>query len=170
MYTYMLFYLLPILFWIYAIERITMRKQWKYYHFKSLIAHYPYILWTILRTKKVTKKRLMIIFTEEFLLLVGAIIFFFSYSPFPLLILIWGFIFRLLVNIIQACLLRSYVPGLITSLFTFPYYIIWANNLIDDFSVIVNMSTAVCGIIFIMLNQYFLYYHKTLLENGYAKK
>lgn len=112
----------------------------------------------------------MIVFTEEFLLLVGAIIFFFSDSPFPLLILIWGFIFRLLVNIIQACLLRSYVPGLITSLFTFPYYIIWANNLIDDFSFLVNISTAVCGIIFIMLNQCFLYYHKTLLENGYAKK
>lgn len=152
MFTPLLFMLLPFVFLIHDAEEIAMRKNWMDRNADMVMLRFPWTKLMLSHLRTQSTRGFCLIVSEEFLLIVLGVACMIYVSSLPIAALMWGFILHLFVHIAQAILLRSYVPGLTTSIVLLPYAVLSARVLTLEFSAFTNLLLAVIGIFIVALN------------------
>ncbi len=152
MFTVLLYILLPLVFLIHDLEEIVMRKRSMSHIVRFVSGKFPRMAPIVRHLQDISTKNFIIIVIEEFLLIILALVVFLYDIPYPLLALFWGFAIHLLVHIVQAILIRRYVPGLITSLLFLPYCYFGVVHIIQRYSFEMNMLLALTGFTIVVFN------------------
>ena len=152
MFTPLLFMLLPLVFLIHDAEEIAVRRRWMDRNADEVMLRFPWTKPMLSHLKAQSTRGFCLIVTEEFLLLVLGVVCMIYLSALLIAALMWGFILHLFVHIGQGILLRSYVPGLITSIILLPYSLLGIRVLTLEFSTLTNLILAVTGILIVALN------------------
>lgn len=99
-----------------------------------------------------------IIVAEELLLILLAVVCaIYGPTKAPLCALTWGFCIHLVVHIGQAVTVKSYVPGLITSLLLTPYIILAITDLLQQYSWQENLLLVSAGMLIVFANLFALH-------------
>ena len=152
MLTHFIFILTPFLFLIHDLEEIFTQKYWMKANAERIMTRFPKLHVIVMALKEISIAGFCVIVIEEFLLLsVATILFMYGYKQL-LFLLFWGFSLHLIIHIIQAVALKSYVPGVVTSICMIPVVIIGVRSMILHFSVIENTALAVSGLALVALN------------------
>lgn len=152
MFTPLLFMLLPLAFLIHDAEEVAMRRSWMDRHADKVMLCFPWTKPMLKHLKAQSSRGFCFVVAEELLLIALSVVCMIYISPLPIAALMWGFILHLFMHIAQAILLRSYVPGLTTSIILLPYAVLSARVLTLEFSAFTNLLLAVIGIFIVALN------------------
>lgn len=149
---------MPFLFLIHDLEEIFTYKYWMKKNAEHIITRFPKLHLIIKVLKEISIARFCVIAIEEFLLLsIATILFVYGYKQL-LFLLFWGFSLHLIVHIIQAAVLKSYVPGVVTSICMMPVLIMGMRSMILYFSVMENIVLAVSGLALVVLNLFLMHW------------
>lgn len=152
MFTPLLFMLLPLIFLIHDAEEIVIRRNWMDRNADTVMLRLPWAKPMLTHLKAQSTRGFCLIGAEEFLLIVLGVACMIYASSLPIAALMWGFIMHLFVHIAQAILLRSYVPGLTTSIVMLPYAVLSVRVLTLEFSAFTNLMLALAGSFIVALN------------------
>ena len=115
---------LPLVFVIHDAEEIIFCHRWMQRHRNRLEQRFPSAKGIIAHLAKLTPKAFAIAAAEELLVLLAATAYVLVDAPYCKELWMAVFIVfatHLIVHLVQACAVRSYVPGLATSLILLPY-------------------------------------------------
>lgn len=152
MFTPLLFMLLPIVFLIHDAEEIVVRRNWMDKNTDIVMLRFPWAKPMLTHLKAQSTRGFCSVVAEEFLLIALGVLCMIYVSSLPIAALMWGFILHLFVHIGQATLLRSYVPGLTTSIILLPYTVLAVRVLTLEFSAFTNLMLALAGILNVAFN------------------
>ena len=151
----------PPAFILHELEELMVQHRWMAAHRTSLIEGFPSMRSLIGRLSTLGTRAFSIAALEELVLLLLATAWMLVQGPLALQIwsaLFMAFSFHLLVHIGVALVLRSYVPGLATSVLLLPFaaYGVWSIWLV--MSAWEMVLWAVSGIVFMWFNLYVAHY------------
>ncbi|MGN1376485.1 MAG: HXXEE domain-containing protein [Prevotella sp.] len=149
---------LPLAFVIHDAEEIIMQHRWMIKHRKMLERRFPRLKLLIEHLSQLDTKSFAIAALEELVVLLCVTAYVFVHGIYATEIwiaLFMAFSLHLLIHIVQAIVVKGYVPGLVTSVVLLPYitYGIWSIGLIMD--VITVFVLSVTGLLLVAANLYF---------------
>ena len=124
---------LPLAFIVHDVEEVVFINGWMLRHRSGLVQRFPRMILLVDRLGGLGTKGFAVAAAEELLIILLATVYVLVQGPYAREI--WAALFiafsvHLLVHIVQALVVRSYVPGLATSILLLPYafygiYSIW---------------------------------------------
>ena len=114
----------PFAFIIHDAEEIFVQHQWVLTHKDGLIRRFPKAKHIVHHLSGLTTKAFTIAVIEEFVLLIFATVYAIARGPFGAelwIALFMAFAIHFFVHIVQWLVIRSYTPGLATSIMMLPY-------------------------------------------------
>lgn len=152
---------LPFAFIIHDLEEIFLLDKWMLRKRDGVAARFPKAAPLLDRLKGIGTRGFAIAAAEELLVLLLVTAYVLAQCPYAREI--WTAVFlafsiQLLVHVVQAVLVRGYVPGLVTSILLLPYagYGIYSIHLVMNWLQILLLGLA--GILFLILNLKFAHW------------
>ncbi len=155
-------YLLFILaFIIHDGEEIAMEHKWLLAHGDALCEKHPKLRRMLNHLRQMNAKAFAIAVLEELILLVAITVYVIWGGPYA--IELWTAVFiafsiHLIVHIGQSIVVRSYVPGLLTSILLLPFSYLGMQSICNTFSSIQLLLWGVIGLIIIAANLAFAHW------------
>ena len=140
----------PVLFFLHGLEEIVMAKRWLERHREKLLTRFPRFGVVIRHLLKLDTLAFAIAAAEEFVVLLiatAAII-----ADIPYSILVMAFALHLIIHVAQVFLIRSYVPGIVTSMLSLPYILYAGNMIVHTYHAIPLIAATLGGIAFMTGN------------------
>ena len=146
---------LPLAFLLHDLEEIAVQHKWMTTHSPALLHRFPRLRPLLEHLQLMDTTSFAVAVAEEFIVLTVITAYVFVQGPYALFIwtaLFMAFSFHLLIHLIQAILLKGYVPGLVSSLLLLPYiaYGIWSILLV--ISVWTLLPLTIIGLLAVMAN------------------
>lgn len=124
---------LPLAFIVHDVEEVVFINGWMLRHRSGLVQRFPKMESPLDRLSGLDARGIAIAAAEELLIILLATVYVLVQGPYAREIwvaLFIAFSVHLLVQLVQAAVIRSYVPGLVTSVILLPYafyglYSIW---------------------------------------------
>lgn len=155
-------YLLFILaFIIHDGEEIAMEHKWLLAHGDALCEKHPKLRRMLNHLRQMNAKAFAIAVLEELILLVAITVYVIWGGPYA--IELWTAVFiafsiHLIVHIGQSIVVKSYVPGLLTSILLLPFSFLGMQSICNTFSSIQLLLWGVIGLIIIAANLAFAHW------------
>ncbi len=155
-------YLLFILaFIIHDGEEIAMEHKWLLAHGDALCEKHPKLRRMLNHLRQMNAKAFAIAVLEELILLVAITVYVIWGGPYA--IELWTAVFiafsiHLIVHIGQSIVVKSYVPGLLTSILLLPFSYLGMQSICNTFSSIQLLLWGVIGLIIIAANLAFAHW------------
>lgn len=152
---------LPIAFIIHDLEEVLVINKWMLRNRDGLAARFPRMTPILDRLAGLGTRGFAIAASEELLILLLATAYLLAQLPYAREIwtaLFLAFSIHLLVHAAQAAIVRSYVPGFVTSILLLPYatYGIYSIHLVMNWLQILLLGTA--GLVFMLANLQFAHW------------
>lgn len=153
MFSVLIYLSLPIVFLLHDVEETLLRRWWAERNTDSISSRFPFARPMLEHLRNMSTNSFCIIVAEELLLIIlAAVCAIYGTTKVPLCALTWGFCIHLVVHIGQAVAVRSYVPGLITSLLLIPYIILAIADLLQQYYWHENLLMASLGTMIVIVN------------------
>lgn len=162
----------PLLFLLHDVEEIIMARRWLDGHRERLLTRFPQFRHVILHLLRLDTLAFAIAAAEELLILLGVTAMILMRWPFATWIwigLFMAFAAHLFVHFAQVVLVRSYVPGFITSVLALPYALYTARMLWHSFAWPELLLASLAGIVFMLGNLLLSHKLGLLLSNWLHK-
>ena len=145
----------PIAFIIHDAEEIFVQHKWMLTHKEDLIKKFPKAKKIIHHLSSLTTKAFTIAVLEELILLVFATVYIFAKGPFSNELwtaLFMAFSVHFLVHMAQGIIIRSYTPGLATSILMLPYVYFGINYICEGINYDKLALLSIIGIMIMIIN------------------
>ena len=164
---------LPLAFVLHDAEEIAVQHRWMRAHGAELARRFPKFRAIIARLSALGTGAFAIAAAEELVVLLSATAYVLVGGPWAAEV--WGALFlafslHLIIHVVQAAMVRGYVPGLVTSLLLLPYaaYGVWSISLVWSLPKILALAAA--GSIAVAANLRLAHGLGLLLTRGKGKK
>ena len=145
----------PVLFFLHGLEEIVMAKRWLERHREKLLTRFPRFGVVIRHLLKLDTLAFAIAAAEEFVVLLIATATIIADIPYSILVwsgLVMAFALHLIIHVAQVFLIRSYVPGIVTSMLSLPYILYAGNMIVHTYHAIPLIVATLGGIAFMTGN------------------
>ena len=152
---------LPLVFVIHDAEEIIFCHRWMQRHRNRLEQRFPSAKGIIAHLAKLTHKAFAIAAAEELLVLLAATAYVLVDAPYCKEVWMAVFIVfatHLIVHLVQACAVRSYVPGLATSLILLPYAAYGIRSILLVMSALELAVWSILGVLMLIVNLRFAHW------------
>ena len=149
---------LPLAFVVHEAEEIITQHKWMMSHGERLKRRFPRLGFLVNHLSQIDTKAFLIAALEEFFVLLGVTIYVFiqgNYATELWVAMFMAFSIHILIHLFQALIVRSYVPGVATSVVLLPYlaYGIWSIGLTMDIIKVSMLS--IIGLLAVAINLFF---------------
>ena len=144
-----------LIFLIHDGEEIIVQHRWVQTHRNQLGIKLKRLRLLVQHLAGLTTRGFAIAVLEEFVLLLAVTVYAFIGGPLALQIwmaLFVAFCLHFLMHIGQSVFLRSYVPGLITSVLFIPYAYFGLRYIYDEIGLLLLVILALCGVLVLAIN------------------
>lgn len=152
---------LPLLFIVHDAEEIFFQHKWVIKNEERIRSRFPFANAIVDKLVKLDTASFVIAALEEWVILVVATLYLLVDGPYGHFLwesLFLAFSFHLLVHIIQAVLLKGYVPGLVTGILVLPYCMMGVKIISNDLSAIGFICCLLLGVSGVVVNLKFAHY------------
>ena len=156
------FYILFILaFIVHDGEEVAVQHKWVMAHGDALCARHPMLRHLFNYIRKLNTKAFAIAALEELVLLISITVYALIGGPYA--VELWSAIFmafsiHLIVHVIQAIVVRGYVPGLVSSILLLPFSYLGMQRICNTFNASQLLLYGVIGVVMMLANLAFAHW------------
>lgn len=162
----------PVAFVFHDAEEVAVQHRWMLAHEKKLVKRFPWFQPIVKRLSRLGTKGFVVAAVEELAIILASTAYVFVQGAYAMEIwsaLFMAFSLHLLVHIVQAVVVRGYVPGLFTSFLLLPYawYGVYSIHLAMNLTEM--LMWGIVGVIFMVTNLMFAHWLGYLGQNRQIK-
>ena len=156
------FYILFVLaFIVHDGEEVAVQHKWVMAHGDALCARHPMLRHLFNYIRKLNTKAFAIAALEELVLLISITVYALIGGPYA--VELWSAIFmafsiHLIVHVIQAIVVRGYVPGLVSSILLLPFSYLGMQRICNTFNASQLLLYGVIGVVMMLSNLAFAHW------------
>lgn len=156
--------LLPLLFIVHDSEEIITQRKWMERDSGRIVERFPAAGRMVSMLSGVSDRSFSLMVMEELAVISLAVWLDAIGVAWPLVGLFYGFGLHLVVHVGQGVAMRSYVPGLVTSVVEIPVVAYIAVGLWSEYTVVENLMLALGGVLFAGVNVFLIHWVGKRLE------
>ena len=159
----------PLAFIVHDGEEILVQHQWILAHKERIIQKFPGATRIIVHLSSLSTKAFAVAVLEELILLLLATAYVLiggTYATELWIALFMAFSIHFVIHIAQGLLIRSYVPGLATSILMLPYAYFGISKIYEDVSGNKLIQLSILGVIAMVINLRFAHWVGKNLHNN----